>query len=249
MVGCAENIGKYPDESGPLSNENRPMSTCDAIESMKSVFADRREAGRRLAERLVPLVKENPVVVGLPRGGVPVASEVATALDAPLEIFAVRKLGAPHNPEYGIGAIAEDGTRVFDSRALAALEIDNEMLESMVGRETAELRRRVGAYRGTRAALSLAGRTVIVVDDGVATGVTDTAALRAIRRQGPHRLLLAIPVCARDSLSRLQSEADEVVCLVAPPLLYGVGQWYRDFAQVSDQEVISALEAARSAAN
>lgn len=180
-------------------------------------------------------------MIGLPRGGIPVAEEIATALGAPLEILAVRKLGAPHNPEYGIGAIAEDGTRVLDSAALAALDIDSETLESMVERETAELRRRVGAYRGARPALPLAGRTVIVVDDGVATGVTDTAALRAARRQGPRRLLLAIPVCARDSLSRLQGEADEVVCLVAPPLLYGVGQWYRDFSQVSDEEVIAAL--------
>ena len=138
----------------------------------------------------------------------------------------MRKVGAPHNPEYGIGAIAEDGTRVFDLGALAALDIDEAMLESMVERETAELRRRVDAYRGERSD-ALAGRTVIVVDDGVATGVTDTAALRAVRRQGPRRLLLAVPVCARDSLSRLQEEADEIVCLIAPPLLYGVGQWYR----------------------
>lgn len=207
----------------------------------QSRFADRREAGLRLAERLLPLAGEDPIVIGLPRGGIPVAEEIATALGAPLEILAVRKLGAPHNPEYGIGAIAEDGTRVLDSAALAALDIDSETLESMVERETAELRRRVGAYRGARPALPLAGRTVIVVDDGVATGVTDTAALRAARRQGPRRLLLAIPVCARDSLSRLQGEADEVVCLVAPPLLYGVGQWYRDFSQVSDEEVIAAL--------
>jgi putative phosphoribosyl transferase len=212
-----------------------------SLGARQSRFADRREAGRRLAERLLPLAGEDPVVIGLPRGGIPVAEEIATALGAPLEILAVRKLGAPHNPEYGIGAIAEDGTRVLDSAALAALDIDNEMLESMLEREAAELRRRVDVYRGARAALPLAGRTVIVVDDGVATGVTDTAALRAIRRQDPRRLLLAVPVCARDSLSRLQGEADEVVCLVAPPLLYGVGQWYRDFAQVSDEEVIAAL--------
>lgn len=153
----------------------------------------------------------------------------------------MRKLGAPHNPEYGIGAIAEDGTLVFDPGALAALDIDKETLESTVERETAELRRRVGAYRGSRPALQLAGRTVIVVDDGVATGVTDTAALRAIRRQAPRRLILAVPVGAPDSLEHLQGEADEVVCLVAPSLLRGVGQWYRDFAQVSDQEVIAAL--------
>jgi putative phosphoribosyl transferase len=211
-------------------------------------FADRRDAGRQLAERLLPLADEGPVVVGLPRGGVPVAEEVATALGAPLEILSVRKLGAPHNPEYGIGAIAEDGTRVFDPEALAVLGIDNRTLESIVAHETAELRRRVAAYRGDRAALPLDRRTVIVVDDGVATGVTDTAALRAIRRRRPRRLVLAVPVCPPDSLARLRGEADEVVCLVAPPRLHGVGQWYRDFSQVSDREVIAALGTARNAA-
>jgi predicted phosphoribosyltransferase len=206
-----------------------------------SRFADRRDAGRQLAARLLGLTLESPVVVGLPRGGIPVAAEVAMALGAPLEILAVRKLGAPHNPEYGIGAVAEDGTRVFDAEALNALEISNSVLESIVARETAELRRRVTAYRGDCAALPLVGRTVIVVDDGIATGVTDTAALRAVRRRDPRRLILAVPVCPPDSLARLDKEADDLVCLVAPPLLYGVGQWYRDFSQVSDEEVIAAL--------
>ena len=210
-------------------------------------FRDRRDAGRRLGGRLLPLAAEHPVVVGLPRGGVPVAGEVAAALRAPLEILAVRKLGAPHNPEYGIGAIAEDGTRVFDTEALAVLGINGGVLESIVGRETAELHRRVAAYRGDRQALELRNRTVIVVDDGVATGVTDTAALRAIRRREPRRLVLAVPVCAPDSAARLRGEADEVVCLAEPSQLYGVGQWYRDFSQVSDQEVISTLGPPRNA--
>ncbi|HET7485545.1 MAG TPA: phosphoribosyltransferase family protein [Solirubrobacterales bacterium] len=217
-------------------------------EASETRFADRHDAGRQLAERLLPLAGEDPVVVGLPRGGVPVAEEIATALGAPLEILSVRKLGAPHNPEYGIGAIAEDGTRVFDPEALAVLGIENGTLEAIVARETAELRRRVAAYRGDRPALPLERRAVIVVDDGVATGVTDTAALRAIRRLHPRRLVLAVPVCPPDSLARLRGEADDVVCLVAPPLLYGVGQWYRDFSQVSDQEVIFALGTARNAA-
>ena len=211
-------------------------------------FRDRRDAGRRLAARLMPLAAERPVVVGLPRGGVPVAGEVAAALGAPLEFLAVRKLGAPHNHEYGIGAIAEDGTRVFDAEALTVLGINGGVLESIVARETTELRRRVAAYRGDRPAMELRDRTVVVVDDGVATGVTDTAALRAIRRRGPRRLILAVPVCAPDSSARLQAEADEVVCLAEPPLLYGVGQWYRDFSQVSDQEVISALGPPKDAA-
>jgi predicted phosphoribosyltransferase len=211
-------------------------------------FEDRRDAGRRLAELLLPLAGEHPVVVALPRGGVPVGREVADALAAPLEILAVRKLGAPHNPEYGIGAIAEDGTRVFDPEALAVLGVSGGVLDAIVARETAELARRVSAYRAGRPPLPLADRTVIVVDDGVATGVTDTAALRALRRKKPRRLILAVPVCAPDSAARLREEADEVVCLAEPTRLYGVGQWYRDFSQVSDEEVIAALAAIRNAA-
>jgi putative phosphoribosyl transferase len=211
-------------------------------------FRDRHDAGRRLAAELLAYRDEDPVVVGLPRGGVPVAEEVAAALGAPLEVLAVRKLGAPHNPEYGIGAIAEGGIRVFDSEALAVLGINGGVLDSIVCREAEELRRRVATYRGERSPIDLRGRTAIVVDDGVATGVTDTAALRAVRRLGPHRLVLAVPVCAPDSALRLREEADEVVCLSEPPLLYGVGQWYRDFSQVSDAEVIASLDSAGSGA-
>lgn len=209
----------------------------------QSRFADRRDAGRRLAERLLPLAAESPIVVALPRGGVPVAGEIAAALGAPLEILAVRKLGAPHNPEYGIGAVAEDGTRVIDSEAIAVLRINGGVMDELVARESAELKRRVELYRGPRPPLDLAGRTVIVVDDGVATGVTDTAALRAARRRRPRRLVLAVPVCAPDAAARLGEEADQLVCLATPPALHGISQYYRDFAQVSDEEVLSALGA------
>jgi putative phosphoribosyl transferase len=228
-----------------LSTES--TSTMFSAEGKTSLarFADRREAGRRLAAQLLPLAGEHPVVVGLPRGGIPVASEIAIALKAPLEVLAVRKLGAPHNPEYGIGAIVEDGTRLFDSEALAALAVDGGVLESIVSRASEELRRRVVAYRGGRLPMPLRDRFVIVVDDGVATGVTDTAAIRAIRRQRPRRLILAVPVCAPDSVARMRREADEMVCLMAPPQLRGVGQWYRDFSQICDQEVIAALGVAR----
>jgi len=204
-------------------------------------FADRKDAGRQLAERLLPLAAEHPVVVVLPRGGVPVGREVALALEAPLQFLAVRKLGAPHNPEYGIGAVAEDGTRVIDPEAVAVLGINGGTLDAIVERETAELRRRVTAYRGERPLPELSDRTVIVVDDGVATGVTDTAALRAVRHQGPRRTVLAVPVCALDAATQLREEADDVVCLLTPRRFYGVGQWYRDFSQVSDQEVVSTL--------
>ena len=188
------------------------------------------------------------MVVALPRGGVPVAEEVARALGAPLELLAVRKLGAPHNPEYGIGAVAEGGTRVIDAEAVAVLGINGGALDAIVARETAELNRRVALYRGDRAPIDLADRTVIVVDDGVATGVTDTAALRAIRRRRPRRLVLAVPVCASDSASRLRRETDEFICLLEPEMLYGVGQWYEDFSQITDDEVLAALGPQRDAA-
>lgn len=219
-------------------------------EAWRSIrFADRTDAGRRLAERLLPLAAEHPVVIGLPRGGVPVAREVALALDAPLDFLAVRKLGAPHNPEYGIGAVAEDGTRVIDPEATAVLGIRNGTLDAIAERETAELRRRVSLYRGDRPPqIEIAGRTVVVVDDGVATGVTDLAALRALRRRKPRRLVLAVPVCPPETARRLREDADEVVCLQAPPRFLGVGQWYEDFSQISDEEVLAVLEESHSAA-
>ncbi|HEY0317297.1 MAG TPA: phosphoribosyltransferase family protein [Solirubrobacterales bacterium] len=211
-------------------------------------FADRRDAGRQLAERLRHLAAEKPVVVALPRGGVPVAKEIADALDAPLEILAVRKLGAPFNPEYGIGAVAEDGTYVVDPDAVAVLRVSQDELDAIVAEEVRELARQVRAFRGDRAPLDLEGRTVIVVDDGVATGLTDTAALRAVRRRRPGRVVLAVPVCAADTLERLRAEADDVVCLRAPQLLRSVSQWYRDFSQVSDEEVLHDLRLRADAA-
>ncbi|MGE0066248.1 MAG: phosphoribosyltransferase [Solirubrobacterales bacterium] len=211
-------------------------------------FADRHDAGRQLAARLNELASADPVVLALPRGGVPVAREIADALGAPLEILAVRKLGAPHNPEFGIGAVAEDGTCVIDSEAVAVLGLLNGELDAIVSREAAELRRRVALYRGERPPPELTGRTVIVVDDGVATGVTDSAALRAVRKREPRRVLLAVPVCSREGLARLRSEADEVVCLRMPELFHGVGQQYLDFSQVSDEEVLGDLQPRADAA-
>jgi putative phosphoribosyl transferase len=215
------------------------MTAEEAWEQVR--FTDRRDAGRQLGERLLPFAYENPLVLALPRGGVPVAREVALALHAPLDFLAVRKLGAPHNPEYGIGAVAEGGTRVIDPEAIAILGIENGVLDSIAARETAELQRRAALYRDDRAPLSVAGHTAIVVDDGVATGVTDTAALRAVRRKRPRRLVLAVPVCPPDSARRLREEADEVLCLHTPSRFFGVGQWYEDFSQVSDEEVASIL--------
>ena len=209
-------------------------------------FRDRREAGRALAQDLAGLALERPVVVALPRGGVPVAFEVASALRAPLEVLAVRKLGAPKNPEYGIGAVAEDGTAVLDPHAARAVGMSRAALERTVEREVVELARRVQDYRGGAPMGSLEGRTVIIVDDGLATGLTDLAAVRAVRKLRPRRIVLAVPVGAPDSVEMLAREVDDVVCPHAPRDFGGVGLWYEDFAQVSDEEVLDLLARAGS---
>ncbi len=210
-------------------------------EARRAPFADRREAGRELAQRLVELRDEDPVVIALPRGGVPVAFEIATALDAPLDVLAVRKLGAPGHPELGIGAVAEDGTGVINQSTAAAVGVGQRELDSIVAREAAELRRRVQLYRGGLPPVDVEGRVVIVVDDGVATGVTDTAALSALRKRNPRKLVLAVPVCPSSSLPELGEHADEVICQRMPARMISVGHWYRDFTQVSDEEVMSLL--------
>lgn len=208
------------------------------------VFADRRHGGRRLAGLLSHLAAERPVVVALPRGGVPVAVEVAKALDAPLEVMVVRKLGAPGEPELGVGAIAEDGTAVVDGDMTRRLGISDEEVGRVVEREQHELRRRVQRFRQGRAPLDLAGRTVIVVDDGLATGLTDLAAVRAVRRAGAARVIVAVPVGSREGVARLRPVVDEIRCHTIPHELQGVGRWYEDFAQVSDEEVLALLEEA-----
>lgn len=204
-------------------------------------FADRRDAGRRLAAELEGLAAADPVVVALPRGGVPVAREIAAILDAPLEVIMVRKIGAPGNPEYGIGAIAEDGSRVLDVEATALIGVTHAELDRAVAREWEELKRRVRVYRGAAPMPDLRDRTVVLVDDGIATGLSDAAAIRAVRRQEPRRVILAVPVCSPEGMELLRGEADQVVALRVPRNLQGVGHWYADFSQVSDQAVIDAL--------
>ena len=207
-------------------------------------FADRRDAGRRLAAELLSLAQESPVVVALPRGGVPVAVEVAKALEAPLDILAVRKLGAPGNRELGVGAVAEGGSAVLDSSSAEQLGLTRAVLDATLARETQELRRRVARYRGERPPIAVDGRTVIVVDDGLATGLSDLAAIRALRKRGARRIVVAVPVGSRESVAMLGEEADQVLCLMIPERLYGVGLWYEDFAPVSDEEVLALLEEA-----
>jgi putative phosphoribosyl transferase len=184
------------------------------------------------------------VVVALPRGGVPVAFEVARALGAPLDLLAVRKLGAPDNPEFGIGAIAEDGTVVLNAYTAGRAGMTEDLLDATVRRELRELHRQVERYRDGRAPLELRGRTVVVIDDGLATGLTDLAAVRAIRARGAGRIVVAVPVGARESVALVGEEADEVVCHTIPPELLGVGRFYEDFSPVSDAEVLALLEAA-----
>jgi putative phosphoribosyl transferase len=170
--------------------------------------------------------------------------EVARALGAPLDILAVRKLGAPGNRELGVGAVAEGGSAVLDSGSAEQLGLTRSVLDATLERETQELRRRVERYRGERPPLTVWGRTVIVVDDGLATGLSDLAAIRALRKREARRIVVAVPVGSRESIEMLAEEADQVLCLMIPDRLYGVGLWYEDFAPVSDEEVLALLEEA-----
>jgi predicted phosphoribosyltransferase/dienelactone hydrolase len=212
------------------------------------VFHDRREAGRALAAAVRSLGLEAPIVFGLPRGGVPVAFEVAEALDAPLDVIVARKIGAPGNPELAIGAIAEDGVQVLDHAMIGRLLVSHEELEHAIARAASELEERAGRYRGGAPRVPLEGRTAVVVDDGLATGSTARAALRAIRARGARRVVLAAPVGAKDTVEALRGEADDIVCVIAPDPLWAIGFWYLDFGQTSDYEVVELLRLARGAA-
>ncbi|TCN31176.1 putative phosphoribosyltransferase [Kribbella orskensis] len=207
-------------------------------------FIDRTEAGRRLARRLDSLRGEDVVVVGLPRGGVPVAFEVARALAAPLDVIVVRKLGVPHQPELALGAIGEGDVRVINERIRGEARVTSAELSALERSERAELRCRVTRFRAGRDRIPLTGRTALIVDDGVATGSTARAACQVARAQGAARVVIAVPVGAADALTALREDADEVVCLETPAWFASVGQWYRQFPQTSDQEVTELLHRA-----
>lgn len=208
------------------------------------MFADRREAGRQLAHRLIPNASLEPLVVGLPRGGVPVAAEVADRLGAELDVIVVRKLGCPWQPELGIGAIAEGGVRVLNDALVEEVGIGRDQLDAETAREGAELARRVGRYRGDRAPIPVANRVVIVVDDGLATGYTARAAIESLRRRGARRVILAVPVAPEDSIAAMRDVADEVVVVDVPSWFLSIGEFYEDFSQTSDAEVVGLLQRA-----
>ncbi len=207
-------------------------------------FPNREVAGAQLAVELQEKVQlASPFVLALPRGGVPVAIEVARQLRAPMDVFVVRKVGVPHSPELGMGAVAEGGTVVADDRVRRMLGISEEVFEHVAALEREEVERRVRRYRRGRDLIDFSGRDVVVVDDGLATGVTAEAALRALQERGVRRLVLAAPVCATETAHKLGQLADSVVCLLTPEKFRAVGLWYDRFDQLSDREVIEMLEA------
>jgi putative phosphoribosyl transferase len=205
-------------------------------------FQDRREAGRMLASRLSAYAdRPDVVVLALPRGGVPVAYEVAKALHARMDVFLVRKLGVPGHEEYAMGAMASGGVRVLNRDVVEALHIPNEVVEQVIAREQRELERREREYRGDRPFPDLRGKTVILVDDGLATGSTMLAAVTALRQKQPARIVVAVPVGSPETCDAFRDHVDEIVCAITPDPLYGVGLWYTDFSQTSDDEVRKLL--------
>ncbi|HJR19917.1 MAG TPA: phosphoribosyltransferase family protein [Actinomycetota bacterium] len=203
------------------------------------IFSDRREAGRKLGEALG--TRPGALVLGIPRGGVVVAAEVAPRVEGTLDVVVPRKLGAPMNPELGIGAVAADGTTILDERLVRTLGVTDEYLAREVARQVEEIRRRTEIYRRGRPPLDVSGAECIVVDDGVATGVTAEVALRSLKRQNARTVVLAVPVAPSESVARLRAIADEIVCLEMPEPFSAVGQWYDHFPQVTDDEVLAAL--------
>lgn len=210
------------------------------------MFEDRIDAGKQLARSLEPYVRENPLVLGLPRGGIPVAAGVADALHAPLDVLVVRKLGVPGHEELAMGAIGPGGVIWLNEDVIGMLGIGREAIDQAITEESRELERRQQRFRGQRHFPDLRGRTVILCDDGLATGATAMAAIRALRALLPGKVVLAVPVGSQQAISTLRPEVDELVCLVAPENFHAVSMWYEDFQQTRDEEVIDLLRQAWS---
>ncbi|HEY1295110.1 MAG TPA: phosphoribosyltransferase [Chloroflexota bacterium] len=205
------------------------------------VFADRADAGRKLASRLVQFGQPDTLVLGLPRGGVPVAYEVAVALHVPLDVFLVRKLGVPHHEELAMGAIASGGIRVVNRAVIDELGIPDEVVNAVAATEQVELERRERLYRAQRAPLEVRHKLVIVIDDGLATGSSMRAAVAALRQREPRGIIVAVPVAAPTTCASLRHEVEAIVCVIMPEAFLGVGAWYADFSQTTDEEVRALL--------
>ncbi|MBI2338422.1 phosphoribosyltransferase [Candidatus Daviesbacteria bacterium] len=205
------------------------------------VFENREQAGKKLANKLLRYRKESTFVLALPRGGVPVGFEVAEVLQAPLDVLVVRKIGLSGNKEFGIGAIAEGGVQVLDFAGIESSATNEEELKDVISSEEEELKRRVRIYRGGVPLPDLKGKTVILVDDGIARGITVKAGIEAAKKLNPKKIILAIPVCASDTLESLKRMVDDIVCLATPVKFMAVGSWYKNFAQISDEEVVKLL--------
>ena len=206
------------------------------------LFHNRVDAGNQLASELKKFSIENPLVIALPRGGVPVGKAIADRLHAPLDVLIVRKIGYPSQPELGVGAITEGGLTLFNEQLMRQLHLKKEMLTETIQRETKEIHRRVASYRGGRPSPMVKNRNVVLVDDGLATGFTAAAAAKYLKENGAKSVVLAIPVGAHDSVKLLETYVDQVICLQKPEPFFGVGMWYEDFNQTSDQEVSSILQ-------
>ncbi len=226
-----------PRGTGAVNSAEPPSSPGDSDPR----FADRRDAGRRLAALLGDLRREHPVVVGIPRGGMPVAAEVARALESPLDLVLVRKIGAPGNPEYAIGALAEGDVLVIHEQSVRRLRLGPVELDAMVERARRELAERSASRYATHRRLPLAGRTVLLVDDGLATGHSAQAAARSLRERGAARVILAVPVAAPASAQAARGWVDEIVCVQTPASMWAIGPWYEDFSPTSDEQVAALL--------
>ena len=205
------------------------------------MFLDRVEAGQKLAEKLLKYKDMGPIVLAIPRGGVVVASEVASALSCRLDLVIPRKIGAPNNPELAVGALAKEGAVILNEELTKSLNISPDYLREEIEKQVIEIKRRRQKYLGDRSSLDLRGKTVILVDDGLATGYTSLAAIKAVREDKPEKIVLAVPVAPREAIERLKNEVDELICLETPELFFAVGQFYYDFSQTTDEQVAEIL--------